>query len=225
MSGRIEARVRPRGRGRDNIVLLPSPTESAYPQLGPRALMNGSRLARILGVLSPYGATMARRRMQRLRPRSIGTNKHVRLHRWMLDSVAWRHASLAERCLLVELYDLYNGDNNGRLFLSVRDAARRLKIGKNTAQRGLIGLQAKGFIRPRQRGSFDWKSRQATSWILTEFPCDGQPPTKDFMRWSPMAEIQNTVPTEGTLGPHARDRDSATVSPEGTGVPLQGPSA
>lgn len=163
--------------------------------------------------------------MARLRERSIGTDKHVRLHRWLLKSPAWHDASLVERCLLVELYDLYNGENNGWLFLSVRDAARRLRIGKNTAQRGLTGLQAKGFIRQCQRGSFDWKSHQATSWILTEFPYNGQPPTKDFMRWSPTAEIQNTVPTAGTLGLHARDRNSATVPTGGTGVPPQGPSA
>src|SRR5262245_36179365 len=113
---------------------------------------------------------MARRKLGRLRLRSIGTEKHVRLHRWMLASPAWRCASLVERCLLVELYDLYNGENNGYLFLSVRDAARRLGVGKNTANQGLARLQIKGFIRARQRGDFHWKLRQATSWVLTEFP-------------------------------------------------------
>lgn len=166
---------------------------------------------------------MAKGKLRRFRTRSIGTNKHVRLHRWMLDSLAWRHASLVERCLLVEMYDLHNGENNGRLFLSVRDAARRLGIGKNTAQRGLAGLQSKGFIRPHQRGDFNWKSHQATCWVLTEFPCDGHPPTKDFMRWQPATEKQNTVPDVGTPCPHTRDRDAGTVPATGTGVPLQVP--
>lgn len=162
---------------------------------------------------------MGRDGMKRRKARSVGDGKHVRLHRWLLASPAWRHASLVERCLLVELYDLYNGENNGEVFMSVREAARRLGIGKNTAQRGLVALQGKGFIRVRQRGDFNWKSHQATSWILTEFTCDGQPATRDFVRWRPAIETQNPVTKMGTPCHRTRDRDAVTVPAMGTGVP------
>ena len=73
--------------------------------------------------------------------RSTGDGKHVRLQSWMLRSEAWRHASLGAKCLLIELYDLYNGLNNGDLFMSVREAAARLRIGKNTANHLFMELE------------------------------------------------------------------------------------
>ena len=71
--------------------------------------------------------------MSKMRRKSVtsGQEKHVRLHRWLLQSPAYRSLGLAARCLLVELYDLFNGENNGRIFLSIRDAARRLGVSKN----------------------------------------------------------------------------------------------
>jgi hypothetical protein len=86
---------------------------------------------------------------------------------------------------LIELYSLYTGRNNGELFLSVRDAAKRGGMGKNAAQAALADLIDKGFVRPRQKGGFDYKARHATQWVLTEFEYAGALPTKDFMRWQP----------------------------------------
>lgn len=64
--------------------------------------------------------------------RSIGGDgHHVRFYQWELKSPAYRSLSLGARALLIELKSLYNGSNNGDLFLSVREAARRLNCGKN----------------------------------------------------------------------------------------------
>ncbi len=90
---------------------------------------------------------------------------------------------MTARCLEMELKALYNGANNGDLFLSVREAADRLNIADNTASKAFKELEAKGFITPKQKGSFSWKKRHATSWILTEFEFNGKLATKDFMRW------------------------------------------
>jgi hypothetical protein len=73
----------------------------------------------------------------------------VRLYRWELESAAYRSLSLRARCLLVELKALYNGSNNGELFLSVRDAVARLNTGTHQATAAFRELEDRGFIKPR----------------------------------------------------------------------------
>jgi hypothetical protein len=128
--------------------------------------------------------------------RSIGDSQHVRLYRYELESTAYRSLSLGARALLVELKALFNGSNNGSLFMSVREAAKRLNSSKTYAADRLQELHDKGFIRPKQNGAFSVKclvgEGRATSWILTEYPFANALPTKDFMRWRP-DEIQNAV--------------------------------
>lgn len=146
-------------------------------------------VATSLAKLRPGHMPSKRKRHDRT-GRTVGDPKHVRLYRYMLNSEAWQALSLGARCLLIVFYDLYNGHNNGELFLSVREAARRLRVAPNTAARLLLDLQTKGFIRPNIKGGFDWKVRHATSWILTEFEFAGQLASKGFMRWRPSEELQ-----------------------------------
>lgn len=123
--------------------------------------------------------------------RSKKDTKHVRLHHYLLRSDAYNALPCTARALLVEMYDLYNGQNNGELFLSVREAARRIGTSPNTARKAFAELQEKGFIRVNQAGSFDWKENgKATSWVLTEHAFNGALPTKEFMRWKPEAGIR-----------------------------------
>ena len=139
--------------------------------------------------------------------RSAGASRHVRLHHWLLDCAAWRDLAPASRALLVELYALYNGTNNGQLFMSVREAAKRISVSRNTGGKALLELQGHGFIRALEKGAFSLKSRHATRWVLTEFEHAGKLGTKDFMRWLP-AEIQNTVPKFDTDGANGWARRS-----------------
>ncbi len=131
--------------------------------------------------------------------------KHVRLYWHLLDSEAYRHASPLARCLLIELEYRFNGLNNGTITLSVREAVDRLGCGKNQATAAFRDLERLGFIRCRQRGAFTDKSKRASEWILTGHPFNDQRATKDYMQWTP-AEIQNTVPGVGTVGPFSGDR-------------------
>jgi hypothetical protein len=133
------------------------------------------------------------RKMQKLR-KADATARHVRIYRWELESPAYRSLSLFARCLMVELKALYNGTNNGDLFLSVTDAARKLNTGRRQAMAAFRELVDRGFIKPRQRGAFQWKQRTATCWLLTEYDCDvtGHGPTKDFMKWRPESEQNRT---------------------------------
>lgn len=132
--------------------------------------------------------------------RSVGGDgQHARLYRWELTSTAYRSLSVGARALLVELKALYNGNNNGDLFLSAREAGKRLNTSKSFAADRFLELQDRGFIRPKEIGAFNTKalagSGKATSWVLTEFPIgNAAAGSKDFMRWEPSAE-----PTEKHL--------------------------
>lgn len=138
--------------------------------------------------------------------RSRGDVRHVRLDHWLLKTAAWQSLSPAARVVYIELKVLFNGRNNGDLFLSCRTAAEAANVGKNTANAALQELQSKGFIRPYAKGAFRVKDRQATTWILTECPYGGREASKDFARWSPTIPHfpkKFTVPPEGQAVPPA----------------------
>ena len=113
---------------------------------------------------------------------------HARLYDWELQCAAYRSLGCQARCLLTELKALFNGRNNGQIAMSVREAMRRLGTGRKLAEKALAELQDRGFIKATVKGSFHCKARHATLWRLAEFDCDGQPASKEFMRWSPPAE-------------------------------------
>lgn len=139
----------------------------------------------------------------RKRRRKIKYEQHVRLHHWLLNTAAYRSLSPPARALLVELMSIYNGTNNGRLALSVRDAGTACCVSKNTAARAFRELTDRGFIVQIKPSGFSVKSRLAAEWALTEFRNDvtGCMATKEFVRWA--SKIQNTVPHEGRSVPVA----------------------
>lgn len=104
---------------------------------------------------------------------------------WMMKSAAWQAIGPFERTVLLELYGLYNGRNNGDVFLSCREAARRCNMSKNRANAALNRLREIGFIRYRSEDLGPFTERNAQCWILTEFGFAGHEPTKDFMDWKP----------------------------------------
>ena len=112
-----------------------------------------------------------------------------------MGTPAWQSLNGNERAIYIEMALRYAGigSNNGRLHYSVREAAESLHISKATASRALRVLQERGFIVAMVKGAFSVKIKLATTWRLTEFPCDveNKPATRDFTKWTP--EIQNTV--------------------------------
>ena len=117
--------------------------------------------------------------------RSKEDKKHVRLNRWLLESPAYYSLSHLGRSALVEMYYIYNGSNNGELFMSVRALGVRLDCHKDTANKALKELEEKGFIRANEHGSFDQKQNLATTYILTEYSYREAQPMKEFLRWQP----------------------------------------
>jgi hypothetical protein len=120
--------------------------------------------------------------------RSKKEASHVRFYQFELDTPAFRSLPVGARALLIEIKSLYNGHNNGELFLSTRDAARRLNVDKSTPSDWFWDLQDRGFIKPKVEAGFTWKTaareRMATCWILTEFATADAGPTRDFQHWT-----------------------------------------
>lgn len=134
---------------------------------------------------------------------ATGRNKSepfVQLRHRLLESPAWRSLNPCARAALIEFYSLYNGRNNGAIFMGIRTLAALLNVAPNTARKAIADLTERGFIKIKQKGSFSQKVKLATEWILTEHPVDDQLPDRGFMKWRPPGKIQNTVSPVDTVG-------------------------
>lgn len=138
---------------------------------------------------------MARRR-NRNRINATGrneTSRFARLDFRILNSNAYRSLSPNDRSLLVELVMLYNGENNGSLYLSVRDAAHRMGVADLTAaSRSFDTLQALGFVEMTMPSEFRPGSSdrsRARCWRLTWQAGPGRKaPSWDFLEREPPAK-------------------------------------
>ena len=91
--------------------------------------------------------------------RNSGSRRFVQLEHALLESAAYSSLTGNARSLLVELMMLFNGRNNGSLYLSVRDAAARIGV----ADLGAVGrafddLCEAGFIECAKGSSFTSKA-------------------------------------------------------------------
>ena len=105
----------------------------------------------------------------------------------MLDSEAWRSLSPVARLVYIALKrrTRSNGENNGKAFLSVRDAATECGAHRNTIHRAFWDLQAAGFIKPSTLGHLGVEGvGKATTWFLTEMGYPGGKPTKEYLTWT-----------------------------------------
>lgn len=134
--------------------------------------------------------------------------QYVNLPYFQLRSEAWRSLSGAAVKVWLELHTRFKGTNNGRLFLSLNEAAESLGMGKATVQRAYVELEAKGFIVKTRAGN--WYQRQAHEWRLTTKPTQKakgkrEPPTHDWKAWKPPPKKQKrgskTAPSRIDLGP------------------------
>ena len=102
-----------------------------------------------------------------------------------LKSPAWRSLSGAAVKVWFELHTRFNGGNNGKLHLSMNEAAEILGLGKATVKRAYDELVEKGFLVLEKRGN--WYSRRAHDWRLTSKPMQTAkgktPPTLDWRNW------------------------------------------
>jgi hypothetical protein len=133
------------------------------------------------------------RRRSRNKPNAKGrnqTSRFARLDFRLLYSNAYRSLSPNARSLLVELASLDNGENNGSLYLSVRDGAHRMGVADLTAAtRAFNELTDLGFIEMTQDAYFQVKASdksRARCWRLTWLAGPGrQGPSMAFMNREP----------------------------------------
>lgn len=172
------------------------------------------------------GARLVKRRRGRRvdeTGRSIGPPRFLKLEHWLLKTAAWCSLPPASRALYVAIAQRYNGSNNGEISMSVREAACLIHVAKDTAGHSFRELEEKGFLKRNLCGSFNWKRRHATTWILTEHPLGDEPATKEFARWCP--EKSEAGPNVGTTCPNKGPRGGRFRQMSRLPVPELGPSA
>lgn len=162
------------------------------------------------------------------RIRGAGDGHFFQMYEWMMKSVAWQNSNVYERALYLELKRRYNGSNNGNIPLSHREAEALTNSSNTAVEKAFKGLQAKGMIKPQQKGSFSWKvtadgrsAGRSTRWLLTELPQDipnrvlaGG--SKDFMKWQPGVDLseKTAVRSQRTNGPPAADDSEKIARPQ-----------
>jgi hypothetical protein len=100
--------------------------------------------------------------------------------------------SNAGRALIIELQSMFNGTNNGALFLSVRDAAHRLGFNDlEAAQNAIAEVETIGLVTVTVEGSFSMKAGETSkarafrlNWISDDGKCVAadQLPPLDYSR-------------------------------------------
>jgi len=133
----------------------------------------------------------------------------------VLSSEAWRHLSPLGRALLIELMGLIKNwkwppENNGRVFLSVRDAASALQCSVRSAREGFYELQRLGFIVVVELGHLGAEGHgKATYYRLTMCGCHQYPRgSKEYITWKPGADY----PVLRGPRPKGQQRSAAKVS-------------
>jgi hypothetical protein len=118
-----------------------------------------------------------------------------------IASPAWRAMSPSARCVYIALKLRYSSNfkNNGRLYLSVRQAAKEVGVNKDTATRCFREIQHYGFGAITSGACLGVDGRgKAPHWRLTEVGYMAEPPTRDFLRWdgTPFPTSKNKSPSE-----------------------------
>ena len=147
------------------------------------------------------------------------TSRFARLDHRLLNSPAYRALSVAARALLVELTMLDNGENNGSLYLSIRDAAGRLGMADLSAVRSAFDeLQELGFVEMTEAASFHVKAAEksrARCWRLTWLASPGRKgPSMAFMERQPQPGTKAHKRMERglrALKAYRKDRDSGRL--------------
>jgi hypothetical protein len=87
----------------------------------------------------------------------------------LLESEAWQSLPAPACKIFIELRKRFNGQNNGDITFSYREAAKLVGCSKSSAKRHLEALVWHGFIDMHNKGMM--RKRHATTWYLTTEAC------------------------------------------------------
>ena len=122
---------------------------------------------------------------KRLKALSARSQKHKRFVLFdyeQIESQAFRCLTGGALKLLIMVRMRFNGLNNGEISFSVREGRKLLGYSLNTVARYFDELVDKGFLRIKEKGSFTYKKRHATTWIITCEEYNHQK-SRDFKHW------------------------------------------
>jgi hypothetical protein len=115
----------------------------------------------------------------------------------ILDSAAWKQMSMGARMLYIALTKplSFTRDNNGKIYLSTRDAAKQLNASPDSICFWYRELEHYGFIEMTKPGTIG-PNGTATRWRITDVGwgvLDGKSieATKDYLKWT--GEVFNRV--------------------------------
>ena len=123
---------------------------------------------------------------QRLKGSPSG--KFIKLPLTVIDTPAWRALSLCAQALFPWLLMEFKGDkynNNGKITLSVRQAAERMGVAKDTASKAFRDLQAKGFIVVKKGASLGVEGHgKCPEYEITFITTLHKEASKLYLEWS-----------------------------------------
>ena len=100
--------------------------------------------------------------------------------RGVIRSPAYRDLTLAARCLMLVLQDVWK-PFEPVIHYSARRAGKALNVGAKTAARAFLDLGSHGFIKCIDEA--DWFNGQARTYRLTWLSDDGREPTNEWLQW------------------------------------------
>lgn len=137
-------------------------------------------------------------------------NKSSRFSMWyhhIGESAAYASLDGTARLLLLELQTLFNGSNNGSIYLSIRDATARLSLSDfRPAERAFEDLQDRGFIILAKDAKFQSGSSgqsKARCWRLT---WESWPECPNRRKRIPTHDYRNYQPAPGKAAKRADRR-------------------
>ena len=122
---------------------------------------------------------------KKIKPLSDRSQKYTRFVLFdyeQIESQAFKYLTGGALKLLIMVRKRFNGINNGKISFSVREGRDLLGYSMNTVARYFDELVDKGFLRIKEKGSFSYKKRHATTWIITCEEYNNQK-SRDFKHW------------------------------------------
>lgn len=124
-----------------------------------------------------------------------GSRGHfIKLDNWVFEHATYRALSLGARALHMEIIRVYNGHNNGSLYLSHRIAASRLGCCRNTVAKFYNELESAGFILKTRDHCLGAVGRgEAKHWELTHLSMPGSKPKLLFKKQNPRTKTGQSM--------------------------------
>ena len=123
-----------------------------------------------------------KKKLKALSTRSQKHKRYVGFDYNLLETDAFKYLTGGAFKLLALVKKRYNGINNGRISFSVREGRDLLGYSVNTISRYFDELVDKGFLKVKEKGSFNYKKRHASTWIITSDEYNNQK-SRDFKHW------------------------------------------